>query len=41
MSIAIDTGWPPDVVRAMTPQDLAAYDAEVRSRNRKQRKGIA
>lgn len=34
MSIALDTGWPPDAVRAMRPQDLAAYDAEIRARNR-------
>jgi hypothetical protein len=34
MSIALDTGWTPDVVRTLRPQDVAALDAEIRARNR-------
>jgi hypothetical protein len=38
MSIALDSGWPPSEVRAMSSIDLIAYDREIRRRNRAARR---
>jgi len=38
MSIALDTGWAPTEVRAMSSVDLIAYDREIRRRNRAARR---
>jgi hypothetical protein len=40
MSMALDLGWPPSEVRKLTQRDIAALDAEIKLRNRRnKRKG--